>query len=668
METSNTTTTVFQAIQSMGDLPPLEESSLKPVMAVDIGALTHTVKMLWDAMREQRTLFQIMEKDATRKRTEQDVRIQNINNEMNSRIAEEARRRQQEDDRLRAEIARVRDDVQGIIGGIQRDMESLEGSVSSSVEATIANLKVAVANLQQRVTTLNDDVDTAKTGVSETKQATSALERKVDAHYDELDSTVGRLHKMWSVTREAVATAVANGTETEMVLQTPPLQRLARMLRTVEDKTDALRRDAATTSAAIADLVQRANTSETEVNKLRPLPTRVSDMDTDLRRLVELETSKLLERIADLEGRLANRPAVIQHASGGDTSGLSAHMAQLDADLASLRDRVTALESLPQRCSTLEEDVAVRATVESCQAMEQRLLALINEGHGRSQRAPSIVPTPAPPVARGGSLDPQHTAALLALKDAVDGLVTRMEAAEGAIRGLQDGAVSRDDLRQAAQETLKAAERAINHVYDDLRARIARLTAAGKDKDSTAGRFRCLSCNRDAGPLSEDLRDRLSRQQFPPSTTLLSREARESPSRTGSASARHAVPGQKEGFGGTGLTSSRRKLQNYYDWLQTKDGQPPDAAAAAAAASDGRRSTTPPRTTWLGAQSGGGGPGRQGGDHGSDDPDAIGSDGRYYTGVRSRPTSAAGSRPKSAPLRRAESRAAAGDDGDDEEE
>jgi hypothetical protein len=117
------------------------------------------------------------------------------------------------------------------------------------------------------------------------------------------------------------------------------------------------------------------------------------------------------------------------------------------------------------------------------------------------------------------------------------------------------------------------------------------------------------------------------------------------------------------------MTSSRKKLMNYYVWLQEKNDQgPTQQRSRPTSAGRGREgqttegNTTTPRSRspgsqhpWSGAQSGNGTYGeRQCGDHGTPEPEAVGLDGRYYVGVQStgQPATSGGRpRPTSAPVR-----------------
>jgi hypothetical protein len=169
--------------------------------------------------------------------------------------------------------------------------------------------------------------------------------------------------------------------------------------------------------------------------------------------------------------------------------------------------------------------------------------------------------------------------------------------------------------------------------------------------DSTAGRFRCISCNRDAGPLQEQINERMTKASFPPSPMLVQpsqsssqqqqqQQASQQPSQPQRSivNSRQAVPGLRE-YGGS-MTTSRKKLMNYYQWLQEKSDHPnPSRPRPTSGRAESPR-TISPSHPWSGE--------RQCGDHGTPEPEAVGVDGKYYVGVISTGT-VTSSRPRSAP-------------------
>jgi chromosome segregation ATPase len=628
--------TVYQKLQALPSLGVLDCAALKPTVTFNAEHIIDAIALLWKAVGGQREILESFEKEAARKRTEQDLKIQNLQSDVESRINQEARKRQQEDDKLRGELQKTRDELADLLAALRTDIGSLEGNVSSSLDAAVTQLKLTVAQTQQRVTESSSRLEALEERAQHLRDDLTAAGAKYDGELARLDRLNRSLYAVWSLSPKQVEAAVAEQRGTELLLATPPLEALSSRITAGEDRVAGLRRELGAVSATATDTAHRVTTAEADVHRLKPLPERLVGVEGDLRKLVDDQVSALR---AELEALRNLRPPTardIQVNTDGSNAAVQAALAQLGQFVHDLAGRVESLEhTMPLKCDTAI--LAEYAQLSDLAALEERLRELL------SQRPADVKHAPAPPAAP--ARDAAAAGAILALKDDVEALARRVGATEKDIRSMKDAFASKEDLREACHETLKAAERAINHIYDELRKLIKAQAGAAPKIDGTAGRFRCLSCNRDAGPLSEALRERLSKSQFPPSTTLMSRETRDSPPR----GARASVPGVREG---ASMTSSRRKLQNYYDWLQTKEGEP-------GADGNAGRTSTPPKTVWLGAQSGGGGPGRQCGDHGSDDPDAIGADGKYYVGVSRpgsasghRPQSAAGLRPKSASLKR----------------
>jgi hypothetical protein len=620
--------TVFQKLQTTKVLGALDLASLKPVVTVSADNIITAIAQLWEVVTEQRQMIEIMDKEANRKRTEQDVKIQNLQSDVESRLHQESRKRQQEDDRLRVDLQKMRDELAALLNSLRADFGSLEGNLSTSLDATLAQLKLSVAQAQQRTTEHDKRIHETETMAQSTKGALLSTDQKIDAEVDKLQKLVSRLYSAWDLDPAQVAAALAEQRATELLLATPPFEAILSKVAACDDKAASAKREVGAVNAGLQDVTRRTTICEAELQKLKSLPERVSTVNQELRMLVDLECGRLRERIENLSKDRPSKGPIVQPT--GDSGEFGRFAEGIASQMGTLAERVAELESLMAQKANLSDldDIARKVDLAS---LEERIRALL----AKSQSKPSA---PAPTTPAHPTKDPATAAALLALKDDVDGIGRRLTAVEKDWYAAKEVLATRDDVRDASLETLKAAERALNHVYEELRKMIRAYQGTMPNKaDGTAGRFRCLSCNRDAGPLSEAVRERLSKSQFPPSTTLMSRENRDSPPRLPGFKA--TVPGTRDG---APMTSSRRKLQNYYDWLQVRetDGEP--------------RSVTPPRTMWLGAQSGGGGPGRQSGDHGSEDPEAIGADGKYYTGVVSRPTSANGFRPKSAPLHKVE--------------
>ena len=157
---------------------------------------------------------------------------------------------------------------------------------------------------------------------------------------------------------------------------------------------------------------------------------------------------------------------------------------------------------------------------------------------------------------------------------------------------------------------------------------------------STALRFRCLSCNRTAGNLASDHSSATGAQTFPPSSVFI--KGTGGGGGSGEKDGRRTPEKLQATAAMSPKSATRKKLSNYYDWLRSKGlhhekaggGKTPEEFDNIGDTPSPRRPASP---AWDGAQPGGGEPKtRQCGNHGSSAPFSIGSDGKFYPGVRGR--------------------------------
>ena len=229
----------------------------------------------------------------------------------------------------------------------------------------------------------------------------------------------------------------------------------------------------------------------------------------------------------------------------------------------------------------------------------------------------------------GGKKSQAQVHVMQAIQTSVNALQTevhsKMLIIETDIQTLDHEKVGRKELHKVLQELVGLTATSANNPANNMGnvgSGVVGETLLGDP--STALRFRCLSCNRNAGSLAEGGGGRGGNVgHFPPSSVFLKneKETRRTPEKT--------RPGSP-------MSTTRKKLLNYYDWLRGKGGQSAMVKAQNLTVEDysPRRSGSP---TWDGAQSGGGEPKtRQCGDHGSKNPSGIGSDGRFYCGVKTK--------------------------------
>lgn len=648
---TSSTVTLLQALQSVGDLNGVfDVTQNTPKMTFDAGELVRSVGTLWAAMQSQRGFLELVEKEMASRRTEMNVRFKGMQTEMEGMVACEGRRRQQENDRLRAEIQQVRDELAKLTASLQAEMKETQAVTQRGVDRALNGLKVTVSDTQNRiadvntlVVSLNGEVQKLRGEQEGAGQALAKLKAELQG---QLSTAFAFMGTSWN---QAYA-AVSNGTERDVFLKTPALASLSQRTRLAEEKSDHARQEASKANAGVAIV-------ETTVRKLgediAALREALASNDRQVRDLVGEEDKKLSRRIDDLMGASLSKKG--ESATVDATPALNAlrgEVDQLTKLLKALSDTVAQKADL-----TLVQEKANMAFVDAMAsqlgrdiAEAQRDINELRKHLGNVMAAlgqrPDIIASPG----ADAELDALRSE-LTQLRLTVDRLDVHKADKSDLIAGLADLA--------------KKTEKALLDFFNIQAAQAARHsspTQLQQQQDSTAGRFRCISCNRDAGPLQEQVNERMTKASFPPQTMLVqgATQQQQQPNRS-VVNSRQPVPGLKE-YGGS-MTTSRKKLMNYYVWLQDKSDHPnpvkPRATIASVVQPRNNTSESPrtvsPSHPWPGAQSGNGLAGdRQCGDHGTPEPEAVGLDGKYYVGVLSTGTgplqaSSASSRPRSAP-------------------
>lgn len=699
---SSTTTTIYQTMQSgFGQLPPLDVGALRPTTTIHADGMIDSIRTLWSVTSDQRSLFEQMEKESTRRRLEAEVKANNMQSYLEGLIQQESRRRQSENEKMRADLQKAKEDTATMGEQIRSDVKTIDQGMRESLSSLSTSLRAQVLSMHESLNETRNEVSAANASALKANEGVLSCEKKLNYYADTFAKDIATLYRLIGVSKDDAQTAVARGTEKECMLQSPALLHLSRLCKGVSDKMDLLAREMAATQQTVTECVNRVGHVEQEAAKIRPLSERLSAVELDLRNCISSEDSKLLEKIIDLEKRLSMmnqrlNNAVLMPASAPNVSATStsAMEAYDDTPLWSV------VNDLRARLQDLAGQVQSRCSNERADELQNMLDQL-------SQRVEHLASLPATSSSDAAVTAPPafqphqrmyDAQALLAIKDSLTALEARVSQTEDNCKSLQANKVDRKELAAAIRDAMAAFEQALNHLYGELQklAALASENQAGGgqgDKDATAGRFRCLSCNRDAGPLQEQIRERLSQMQFPPSNVLLGRamgdggsaashaaggradspirggDGTRPPSRAagGAALAPHhqAVPGLKDGYGGPHMTASRRKLQNYYDSLQRAQQSRAGQATHMNAFVNG--TTQPLRPEVLSTHSGGHHSAQAGGGDGpttlssaeAASAGPLGADGRYYVGVvsgasggsGSAPPSASGRvRPKSAPM------------------
>jgi predicted nuclease of predicted toxin-antitoxin system len=667
-QASYQTTTVAQALQSLVQLPgDFDIQKNLPTVSVNAHELVSSVSLLWNAMKDQRGFLETVEKEMARRKTEMEVRFQKMQTDVDTSVAQEARKRQSEDEKLRQEMATMRDEMQKHADAVRRETKESQDAFQRSMDRTVGSVKASVAEAQQKVGDLAIEVSSMKDELARLKGDQSNLQALTDKTRSESQGQFTTLCNFIGASPMVVQQAVSNGSEKEAMLKTPALQTLAQRIRMADEKAEAAKTDAA---KAAAEALQLGSSLTKVVGDVSKLELHVNTIDQVLRDAITLGDEKLSQRIDALE-----RGVNAQLAHLGKNSVAAAPTVMPSADGANKSD----LESLRAAFEQLKHDVGTRIAGKAEQAEVNDAVKAINSVLDRHDQdiatlfagqgaAPSVVP-----VQRRGSVDAD---AVKALQDLAD----RVNALEHQCQDLHNVKADRSELRLGLSDLAKKMENGLSELYHQLQNLKKELSQQQVNpyppasQDATAGRFRCISCNRDAGPLQEQIQERLSKSQFPPSPMIVSQAgAQRGTNQSGQGSApgrsivqsHQSVPGLKE-YGGS-MTSSRKKLMNYYVWLQDKNDHPnPNQQARSRPTSAGHtrdsnhangsispRSRSPgSQHPWAGAQSGNGAYGeRQCGDHGTPEPEAVGIDGKYYIGVTGTTSGGGRPRPTSAPAR-----------------
>lgn len=689
---------LVQALQSLPSFSAeFDAAKHAPVIAVNVNELVHTVGMLWGAMRDQRGFLELVEKELARRKTETEVRLQTMQRDIEGLVTQEAKKRQLEDEKVRAEIVTARDEMSKAADQVRRESKEMQEATQRSLDRAINGVKTIVTDVQSRVTDIVSELNNMRAEIQRVGREKDTLGQLVDKVRSEAQSNFTTICSFLGSNSTVVTQAVSNGTEKDTLLKTPALQTLASRIRVTDDKAEATKNEL----SKISGDVQQMNGSISRlVGDVKSVEQSLLATQQSLKDAILLGDDKLSQRLDLLErgvnAQLAHLSKNVAAGRGGGPSSTPTSDVTVDAakkgDLEALRASMEAMkQEFLLRFAAKAEQSSVNTSLGSLQDIvskqEEDIAALFAElrGGGRPR---------ASDASRGASGDVES------LRVELGDLVARVDGIENQTQRLQETKADRAELRLALADLAKKLEVGLSELYNQIQQQKARMPSPPQNhQDSTAGRFRCISCNRDAGPLQEQIQERISKSQFPPSPMLVSQASQQQQQQMqqqprvivnsrGSAGGGGVVPGMKD-YGG-GLTSSRKKLMNYYVWLHEKgDGTTvapgqaqqqqgsrrpmsagksrtvPSAESAGCAPADDVRRDSPSRTNspshppshpWSGAQSGGGNYAeRQCGDHGTEDPESVGSDGKYYVGVLSStltPTSSAlaASRPKSAPL------------------
>ena len=633
---STSSLTMIQALQSIGSVAgDFDESKCMPKVHFDAGELVRTVGILWNNMKEQRSFLELVEKEMASRKTEMNVRFKGMQNEMEGILANEAKKRQSEHEKLRGEIHQLRDELSKLNSAIRAEVKEAQDLTQRGVDRSLSAVKLSLTESQGRISDLNASIVNLQEELKKLRGEKDGVSAAGDKLKGELQSQLTTVFAFLGTSWSQAQSAVSNGTEREAFLKTPALASITQRLRLAEEKGEQAKNEAAKANAGVLSVDTSVKKLVEDLSSLRD---SITTVDKQIRDLVGDEDKKLSRRIDDLEGKVLSVKSSTPTAIVDTTPAVNAMRAEIDQLAKALKQvRESLLQKadsafLQSKCEqSLLEAVSAKTdlNVEELRRDITELKKHIGTLMTASGQRPDIISSP--------SSDEDFAEIrneLLQLRSLCEKLDQNKADKSELVAGLADLA--------------KKTEKALSDFFNMQQTHATRHPSPTTAQDSTAGRFRCISCNRDAGPLQEQVNERITKSQFPPSTMLVHGQQQQTQPRN-IVNSRQAVPGLRE-YGGT-MTTSRKKLMNYYVWLQDKNDHPNPTKPRPTSATSRKESprSNSPSHPWAGAQSGQGVAGeRQCGDHGTPEPEAIGLDGKYYVGVISTGT-VASSRPRSAP-------------------
>jgi hypothetical protein len=594
---------MLQQQSSALNLPPLDKASLVP--SFDVRGMMDAIATLWDALGHQRSLFEAIEKDAQRRKMEQEVKFNNLREDLERRLAEEAHKRNQEVERLQREIVTLRDENKKMHEQDRADAKATEAALRDTMAANAAAAATAVSLVREDLRATDATANAAKREAAEAGVKATEVATKLHEVSETLNTDLNNLHGTLGLTRDRCKKAVTMKNEKETMLATPALAHVLDLIKAVPAPSAV---PAAAGEKVIREVIREVAPADgvdaVQMAELAKRVARVEDKTTATENLLAQSTdqlrdedSALRKRIDALEASVAGlqsagpaaaapaAPITTANGDGIDADALNAALAKIRSDVAALRaglngalddigrkaDRsevdaiATKHNSLEKRVAALEDALAaMRAAIDEALRLARQAAAKASAAASNGGKENSTA---------GTTVDP---AALLALRGNVEALAARVAALENIAVDHENRKLDRDEHNKAIQDVLRAMEHAIAALYDELRRALAGLAAqtasAGGDQDATAGRFRCLSCNRGAGPLQQPMHERMSGRALPPGGMLMSANGVAIGGGLGGGSSLPPppVPGARDGYDPRPATGSRRRIQEYFNWMQER--------------------------------------------------------------------------------------------------
>lgn len=564
----------------MQPLPALNVAALMP--RLDVAGMTGAIEHLWAAFSAQQQLTSELAATLNKHKEDSEHEMKDMRDHLYGLI-----------NGLRDELHKQREENRELNSAMKDLIKASERECKRATEEAKEMLEARVNGVQEQVTHSAHVANTALDRALDAVKVGAENQQRISDVEDSVCNDLNRLQRTLGLSKADCRRACDNETTLDTFLGTPALSHILGLIGNGAGSGGG----SSTMSQDEKDLLGELK------GRMERLEGKHSDLAAELRgadRHLATRIDKLESALKALEAastKLSDLPPISSSSSSGSIGAEAAdalnlalskmrnEIAQLRSGLehvarelhakadADLLDKLAdAHASIAQRVATLEGTLNdTRSNVD--EALRLARLALRNQQQQQQGGGNGA-------AGQGGhhkkSSDADATAIMM-LRDALDGLTGRVVNLEREVNDVDARKAGRDELNRSLQDVLKAMEQAIAQLYDELKRQLASLpfgggaTGDGDAADATSGRFRCLSCNRKAGPLQDRYHERMSKPMLPPSDTIVGGSPGGiSPPRNSPPRGAPPVPGVRDGFEPRPLTGSRRKLQTYYDWLGQK--------------------------------------------------------------------------------------------------
>ena len=228
----------LQAINAV-QLPEISKSQLKASVQIDVSSLAEAMMCLYTAVRQQTTALQVLEKEASKRQMEVDLWMRNIKNEIEATSLAEGKRRTAENQKLRMEVKKTKEEIATDISKLDRQITFNDTDVKRLLERHINQLRLSQRDSSNKVSSIQETLIsmTSKHNEEHASLTTNYNELKTQ-HRDSVSSLLD-FTKLFDLSTEDITNAVDTGTSIELLQQTPIIRHLntnnTSLLKKIED-------------------------------------------------------------------------------------------------------------------------------------------------------------------------------------------------------------------------------------------------------------------------------------------------------------------------------------------------------------------------------------------------------------------------------------------------